>query len=567
MVELNPRVLGDLPVAPTADHTARKIRTGTWKYVQPRYRDASPPCSNACPAGNDISGFIHLLTQGRVEEAAMALRAGNPLPATLGRVCPHPCEGACNRETLGGAIAVHLLERFLGDQVLADRYRPQAAPPSGNRVAVIGAGPAGIAAAYNLALAGHAVDVYDDKPEPGGYLRTGIPEYRLPREVLDAEIRRVEQTGVRFNTGVRVGRDVEFDELRQRYDAVLVAVGFHGSRPLGVPGEDHRDVYNGVQLLERILLGERPLLPRRVAVVGGGNTAMDVARVLLRLHVEPVVVYRRTRDEMPAIASEVAEAEAEGIEFIFLAAPVRVVTEHDAITALECQRMQLGEPDASGRRRPEPIPGSEFMIPVQGVVTAIGELAELSFLPAEVRDGWRIAADPRLATSIPGVFAAGDAESGAGTVTAAVGAGRRAARMIDIYLQGDSLPDAAPEARRLAARDYDRDRVVAFEDLNVAYFKPAPRPAVRELAPAARVDTFAEVIGGLGYEEAIAEARRCLLCGTCNECENCLNFCPDIAIHRRAGGGFEIDLDHCKGCGICVEECPRGAILLEEVAP
>ncbi len=566
MVKLDPRFLEDVPLTSYSDNSTELLKTGTWKYVQPSYEDKLPACSHLCPAGNDISRAMDLVAHGELDAAARLWRSGNPLPATLGRVCPHPCESECNRNAFGGAIAIHTMERFLGDRSFDPAYLPERRSPSGKRVAVVGGGPAGIAAAYNLSLAGHEVEVFDDKSAPGGYLRTGIPDYRLPKEILDREIALVEHAGVTFHPATRVGRDVTLQELRDRFDAVIVAVGFHRSRPLGVPGEEHPQVYNGVQLLERILSGERPELPRRMAVVGGGNTAMDVARSLLRIGVEPVVVYRRSRLEMPAIPAEVDEAVAEGIEFRFLTAPVRVVIEGDRVVGLECVKMRLGEPDESGRRRPVPVEGSEFVVPAGGVVTAIGETADLEFLPEAARDGWRVAADGRFATPEAGVFAAGDVAFGAGTVTAAVGEGRRVAAVVHAWLGGQGLPEQAPPVQGLWDRPVNLDRTVHVEQLNPAYFTEVPRPELPELDPAERRSSFAEVMGGFSEAEAVAEARRCLVCGTCNECCNCLYFCPDVAIARRPGApGFEIDADHCKGCGICVEECPRDALSLVEV--
>lgn len=549
--------LEDLSYVPFSEKPTTAIKTGTWKYVEPMYQNALPPCAASCPAGNDISYGLLLLARGQVVEAARWWRQRNPIPATLGRVCPHPCEDPCNREALGGAIAVHMVERFLGD--VEGDVLPQPAPATGKKVAVVGSGPAGLAAAYNLRLLGHEVHVFDDKPAPGGYLRTGIPEYRLPRPVLDREVGMIQSLGVVFHQGVRVGRDVALDELRFSHDAVILALGFHKSRALGIPGEDHPNVYNGVKLLEQLLAGERPPLPARMAVVGGGNTAMDVARSLLRVGVSPVVVYRRTRAEMPAIAAEVEDALAEGVPFEFLAAPVRVLVEDGAVVGLECQRMQLGEPDASGRRRPVPVPGSEFVVPCQGVVTALGEVVDLDGLPANLG-----AADARQAATVPGVFVAGDMADGAGTVTAAVGSGIRVASVVHAFLESGSLPGQAPRVQELWPRQVSLRRTVEFSSLNTAYLHPLPRPEICHVPPELRRGNFAEVVRGWDLEAAVQEARRCLACGTCNECSNCLYLCPDVAIHR-VDGGFSIDREHCKGCGICVQECPRAALELREV--
>jgi formate dehydrogenase major subunit len=449
-----------------------------------------------------------------------------------------------------------MLERFLGDLLLCDHSAPEPMPPSGSKVAVIGAGPAGITAAYMLALKGHKVEVFDDKPKPGGFLRTGIPDYRLPKGILDREIEFIERLGVRFIQNIRIGRDIRFEELKSRFDAVIVAVGLHDSRAFEVPGSDHRHIYDGVELLERIVSGEIPELPSTVAVVGGGNTAIDVARSLLRLGVSPTIVYRRSETEMPAIASEVEEAKKEGVDFQFLAAPTAVVIDGDAVVALECCKMQLGEPDASGRRRPVPIPNSEFRLPFAGIVTAIGETANLGFLPANGKQ------------SDDGIFVAGDASTGEGTVAAAVGSGRRVATVVDSYLGNGSTTADEPTLQSLWPRKVNSAQVANSQYLNPFYFATALRPKISTLNGEQPPHSFAEIVQGFAAETALSEARRCLLCGTCNGCLNCYYWCPDVAVHRdsRNGAGLEIDSTHCKGCGICVEECPRGAITLEEVA-
>lgn len=549
--------LEDLEYVAFSERPTTAIKTGTWKYVQPVYEDALPPCAAACPAGNDISYGLLLLAQGKALEAARWWRSRNPIPATLGRVCPHPCEAPCNRERLGGAIAVHMVERFLGD--LEGDVLPRPDPPTGKKVAVVGSGPAGLAAAYNLRLKGHEVAIFDEKPQAGGYLRTGIPPYRLPRPVLDRELAMVASLGVRFHQGVRVGRDVSWDSLRKQHDAVILALGLHKSRSLGIPGEEHPNVYNGVALLEKLLEGARPDLPETMVVVGGGNTAMDVARSLLRVGVRPTVVYRRSREEMPAIASEVEEAYHEGVEFIFLASPVRVQMEAGGITGLWCQRMRLGEADASGRRKPIPIADSEFFIPCGGLVTALGEELDLVGFPEGVAK-----ADARQASTINGVFLAGDMVDGAGTVTAAVGSGIRVAAVVHRFLLGEDQGERAPRLQELWQRSLEAKRIVQWEHLNHWYLSIAPRPPVATLPLAERLSSFGEVVGGWDMDTAVGEARRCFACGTCNQCANCLSLCPDVAVHR-VDGRFVIDGEHCKGCGICVQECPRAALVLQEV--
>ena len=545
----------DKLVAPAASLPTTAIETGTWKYLEPCYQDKLPPCSNTCPAGNDISKALALLATGDLMGAAGLLRSGNPLMSTLGRVCPHPCEGQCNRESFGGAVAVHMLERFLGDASLKDGL-PLPAQSSGCKVAIIGSGPAGIAAAYALVLLGHEVEVFDDKRKPGGYLRTGIPDYRLPKKILDREIALVERMGVKFHQSVRVGSDITFQELRTRFQAVIIAVGLHASRGLGIPGSDHPHVYDGVELLEQILLGRAPSVPREVAVVGGGNTAVDVARSLLRRGVKATIVYRRTEAEMPAIAAEVEQAKQEGVEFRLLAAPSAVITEGDAIVAIECHRMRLGQPDSSGRRAPVRVSDSTFRIPVSAVVSAIGESVDAGFLPEGLRT--------ELAGNLPGIFVAGDAATGEGTVTAAVGSGRRVATMVDQYLNDGHKPEKEPALESLWPRPIDVSQVAKLQSLNPAYFVPEARPRIKTKIRRAPT-SMAELVEGFNAESAVSEARRCLACGTCNGCLNCYYLCPDIAIHGNSAADLHIDSAHCKGCGICVEECPRGAITLQEV--
>jgi NADPH-dependent glutamate synthase beta subunit-like oxidoreductase len=552
-----PRWLDELAEVAFSDQPTTAINTGSWKSIAPRHEDKLPPCSELCPAGNDISKVLSLLAQSDLAGAAKLLRTTNPIPATLGRVCPHFCESHCNRDALGGSITVHMLERFLGDYSLADATSVELRPSSksGKRVAVIGAGPAGISAAYALTMKGHEVQVFDDKPKPGGYLRTGIPDYRLPKSTLDREIALAERVGVKFRENTRVGRDITIESLQNEFHAVVVAVGLHKSRPLDVPGADHPNVYNGVELLERILAGEAPKLPRVVAVIGGGNTAIDVARSVLRLGVKPIVVYRRTEKEMPAIASEVEEAKKERIEFQFLAAPAQVMQNGNGdIIALECQKMKLGEPDSSGRRSPVAIPNEKFRIAVSGVISATGEVADLSFVRKE--------------NDKAGYFSAGDVATGQGTVAAAVGHGLQVAASVDCYLRTGNREPELPNLRSLWGRNVNVEKVATADLLNPAYFHTQPHPAITTIQPSLPLTTFDEIVQGFDLEQAQSEARRCFSCGTCNECLNCYYWCPDIAVHREPqNGGLTVDSMHCKGCGICVQECPRSAMSMGEVQP
>jgi NADPH-dependent glutamate synthase beta subunit-like oxidoreductase len=557
--------------------------TGTWKYIRPVYRDLVAPCMEACPVGIDIEGYLNLLREGRLEEAGDLLARENPMPAVTGRVCHHPCEVRCNRRQYDEAVAIHAIERRLGD-VLLEQMPVTAVARRPGSVAVVGSGPAGLGCAYHLARLGYAVTVFEAAAEAGGMLRLGIPEYRLPRAVLDRQIAWIVGHGIHLECGVRVGTDLPWPALWERFEAVFLAPGAQRSRELGVPGESLQGVRAGLAFLRAVNGGERPDLGRRVVVVGGGNTAMDCARTALRLGAAVTVLYRRTRAEMPAIADEVEDAEGEGVEFIFLAAPLRLVGEGGRVTAIECQRMRLGEPDASGRRAPVPVEGDRFLLPADTVLTAIGELADLEDLPGDIaRLPVGIAAGVFGETSRAAVFAGGDAASQARTVADALGAGKRAAMGIDRYLRlihGER--DRFPEAESLrygphgnlsitrwrgddpVPRTAPVNQVVRYQDLNLHYFTRRPRRLEERLPAASRRD-FAEVNRGFDGEAMLEEAGRCFNCGVCNRCDVCLVLCPDVAI-ARSYRGYRILLEYCKGCGICAAECPRGAMAMTREA-
>lgn len=570
-----------VPPLSISNTSTRVNKTGSWKYIRPVYRDKVAPCNEGCPVGIDIEGYMNLLREGNVEEARDLLLRENPMPATTGRVCYHPCENACNRRSYDEPVSIHAVERWLGDLTL-EAPLPEPVPRTREQtVGVVGSGPAGLACAFHLAHLGYGVTVYEAAEEAGGILRLGIPEYRLPKALLAREIERIAALGVEIRCGCRIGEDLSWADLAKAHDAIFVATGVHRSRGLGVEGEEVDGIRPGLSFLREVNFGGRPEVGRKVVVVGGGNTAMDCARTALRLGGDPLVLYRRTRAEMPAIDEEVLEAEREGIRFDFLAAPVGVRSERGRLTGLDCIRMKLGEADESGRRRPIPIEGSEFHLPADTVLTAIGESPEFEGFPEEMeRDRWVVHVDEVGRTRRPDAYAGGDIIDQAHTVADALGSGKRAAVGIDRNFRlaaGENPREIAPlRLGRMGNLSMTRwkgddpvhrvdgvNQVVPFEDLNMDHFVPVPRHPDRHRSGEESRASFAEVNRGLEADAALAEARRCFNCGVCNHCEICLIFCPDIAISRKTDEpGFDIAYDYCKGCGLCNAECPRGAMAM-----
>ena len=557
-------------------------KTGSWKYIRPLYRDRVAPCNEGCPVGIDIEGYMNLLREGMIDEAVDLLLRENPMPAVTGRVCYHPCETTCNRRRMDGAVAIHAVERLLGDEALKQRDVNPAPRIHPEKIAIVGSGPAGLGAAYHLARLGYSVTIFEAAPEPGGVLRLGIPEYRLPKDVLAREIARMTALGIELRCNARVGVDPTWDAL-DAFDAVFVATGVHRSQALRVPGEDVAGIRPGLAFLKEVNFGGRPEIGPRVIVVGGGNTAMDCARTAVRLGNEVEVLYRRTRAEMPATEEEVREAEEEGVAMQFLAAPVGVRAQNGRLMGLECVRMRLGEADASGRRRPVPVENSNFFVPCDTVLTAIGESPDFEGVPSNLEhDDWVIKVTEFGGAKRPGWFAGGDIIEEPHTVAHALGAGKRAAIGIDHYLRdkagenGKSLDFTKMRYGKIGNTPITRWRdddpvhrngavneVVPFDDLNLEHFRSAPRHPDRRLAIEESKRGFAEVNQGLSWGHGIDEARRCMNCGVCNRCELCLIYCPDLAISRREdGSGFDISYDYCKGCGICNAECPRGAMMM-----
>jgi NADPH-dependent glutamate synthase beta subunit-like oxidoreductase len=538
-------------LTPLPDLAHDRARSGPVRERKPVYRNLTAPCDAGCPAGENIQGWLAAMRAGDPERAWRTLVAANPLPAVHGRVCYHPCENVCNRAELDSAVSIHGVERFLGDLALANGWAfDPPAPPTGRRVLVIGAGPSGLSAAYHLARLGHEVEIHDAGPEPGGMMRYGIPAYRLPREVLAAEIARIEALGVRILSG-RPVHDLAAERAEGRFDAVFVAVGAHLSKRVDIPAREAGRIVDAVGFLRSVASGERPVIGRRVAVYGGGNTAMDAARVAKRLGAdEALVVYRRTRGQMPAHAEEAAEAEREGITINWL----RTIQAFDA-GELTVEVMELdadGRPVATGRTE---------TLAADTVILALGQSCDTAFL----RDvpGVEFAADGTvvvtrsLMTGCPGVFAGGDMVPAERTVTVGVGHGRQAARHIDAYLRG-------------ALRDEPAGPVVAsFDLLHPWYFGDTGRRAQPERDVAARITDFSEVVGGLDAKAARYEAGRCLSCGNCFECDGCLGACPEHAIVKLGPDlGYRIDESLCTGCATCFEQCPVHAIeMIPEVFP
>ncbi|MBN2554211.1 MAG: FAD-dependent oxidoreductase, partial [Spirochaetales bacterium] len=484
------------------------------------YGDCRPPCSLACPSNIDVQGYIGLIANGRYREALALIKRDNPFPVAIGRVCPRPCEEACRRNLVDEPVAIDWLKRFVADLDLEapQGYDPPLAVKTGRKVAIVGAGPAGLSAAYYLVQQGVEVTVYESEEKAGGMFRYGIPDYRLPQDTLDREIDTILRLGVQLKTGVRIGRDIEFRQLMERCDAVILAHGAWKSRGLRVKGEDRPGVIAGIEFLREVAQGARPGLGRKVAVIGGGNTAIDSARTAVRLGAGEVnLFYRRTDVEMPASALEVQEAVEEGVQFYYLVAPMMVQEKGKGLKSLKLIKMELGEPDSSGRRRPIPIEGSDFEVEVDTLITAIGQYSDTSFL--ESLDGLvdakgYLICDPETGrTPIPGLFAAGDLVTGPDIAIRAIAGGKHAARAVAAYLRGEEyrIPreflSRKEDFGELGADDYrDEPRV--------------PRNKMKVVAPARRKSNFDEIEKGYSEKQALKEAARCMECG-CQDVEEC----------------------------------------------
>jgi NADPH-dependent glutamate synthase beta subunit-like oxidoreductase len=545
----------DVPILSVSLQSTLPNKTGTWRYLRPSYVRLQAPCSNACPLGQDISFYLTSLADGKPEEAWKKILEANPFPAVCGRVCHHPCETDCNRKEYDEPLAINALERFLGDWGMKEgRGGNPKGEKKGKEVAIVGGGPAGLACAYFLAKRGYGAKVFEAMPQPGGMLRYGIPAYRLPRGTLNREIDRIESLGVKIEPGKRLGKDFGLEDLKS-YDAIFMATGAWAENKPKIQGEDLRGIWHGLAFLGEMNSGKPPSLGRKVVVVGGGNTAIDSARMARRMGSEVTVLYRRVKDDMPAIPGEVEEAEKEGVKFLFQAVPMKASGKGGKIQTVECLKTRLGKTDASGRRTPIAVKGSNFHLKADALILAVGERADLSFLPENIAtENGRIAVDSWGRTNIPKVFAGGDAATGEGFVSSAIASGRKGAEAIDLFLRGES-----------AKRDGDPLKTARFADINVDYFPPAARAQISSLPPEKRRKGFLEIHKGLSGANVRREAERCFSCGNCIQCNVCLMVCPDVAISFQENENkYVVDLDHCKGCGICSVECPRSAMTLEE---
>jgi NADPH-dependent glutamate synthase beta subunit-like oxidoreductase len=530
-------------VAPLADLSHGHAGAGPVREHRPVYVDLLPPCNAGCPAGENIQAWLALATAGRHEAAWRRLVADNPFAAIHGRVCYHPCETVCNRAQLDSSVSIHAVERFLGDLARERGWTFETPPaPTGKRVLVIGAGPSGLSAAYHLARLGHEVEIRDAGAEPGGMMRYGIPTYRLPRDVLDGELNRIAAIGVRMTFNHRVD-DLATERDEGGFGAVFVAIGAHLAKRVDIPVRDAATMVDAVSFLHGVAAGDKPAIGHHVAVYGGGNTAMDAARVARRLGAEDaVIVYRRTREQMPAHEEEAEDAEHEGVRINWL----RTITAFDG-PELQVEVMKLED---SGYPRPT---GRFETLAADTLIMALGQETESAFmrtLPGVEFDAdGSVQVSESLMTGCPGVFAGGDMVPSERTVTVGVGHGKKAARHIDAWLRHS---EAASPAKH---------RTASFDALNLWYFGDTAQRTQPELDAQTRVTGFDEVVGSLSSEAATYEAGRCLSCGNCVECDGCLGACPEDAVIKLGVGlRYEFEYDKCTGCGVCADQCPVHAI-------
>ena len=527
-----------------ADLKSHDLGTGPTRTHRPVYQDFLPPCNHACPAGENIQAWLALVQAGHYQQAWQQIMRDNPLPAVHGRVCYHPCETSCNREQFDGAVSIHAVERFLGDMAITENWQiTPDFPASGKRVLVVGAGPSGLSAAYHLARLGHQVVIYEAGPIAGGMLRFGIPAYRLPRQELDFEIQRIVSLGVEIVLNRKVD-NVLAEKQAGMFDAVFVAVGAHLSKRIDIPARDASKMLDAIAFLRETSAGNAPKLGRKVAIYGGGNTAMDAARTAKRLGAEPYIIYRRDRDHMPAHSFEADEAIEEGVKINWL----RSIKNMDE-TSLTVEVMAL---DANGVAQPT---GTYETLEADALILAVGQDTDTSFLRAvpgiEFKSDGTVIVDSSMRTGAEGIFAGGDMVPSERTVTAGVGHGKKAAKHIDAWLKSSRYVSAP------------KHEPVGFEQLHVWYQTDAEQKQQAHIPVAERTESFSEIVAGLTARDATFEAQRCFSCGNCFECDGCYGACPEKAIIKLGPGNrYRYDYALCTGCAVCFEQCPCHAIAM-----
>jgi NADPH-dependent glutamate synthase beta subunit-like oxidoreductase/Pyruvate/2-oxoacid:ferredoxin oxidoreductase delta subunit len=532
--------------------------------LRPALVEKTPPCVGTCPNNNAIREMLMTISKAEdfgkpidqaFEEAFHLFMETTPFPSVCGRVCPHPCETGCNRRERDAAVGINSVERFIGDYGLKKGLKPKKLTEEvrSEKIAVVGSGPGGLSAAYHLARRGYPVTVFEAFPKSGGMLRYGIPDYRLSPDILDAEVDRILGMGVELKLNTAVGSDISLDELREQYKAVFVALGAHQGIELRVEGEDAPNVLTGIEFLHRINAGETVDVGNKVLVIGGGDTAVDAARVARRLGADATIVYRRTRKEMPAIDEEIVGADEEGVEIHYLAAPIEIYKENGKAVGMKCQQMELGEPDSSGRRRPVPIEGETFDLDFTCLITAVSQAPDFGGFECLIEGKDWIKVDEKFKTKIESVYSGGD-NTNLGLAIDAIAHGRVAASAIDELITGEqAASEGAPK------------EVIRVDGMQLAYYKKSERVALKEVAVDERLkDMAAEIISTHTDEGAIEETRRCMSCGKCFDCATCWSFCQDNAINKPLvrGEPYTFKLDFCTGCKKCSEVCPCGYIAM-----
>ena len=519
--------------------------TGSIRKSKPEYVDFFPPCNNACPAGENIQEWLSLAQEGKIEDAWRKLTEQNPMAAIHGRVCYHPCENSCNRKDLDSSVSIHAVERFLGDEALKNNW--QFYPPktlTGKKIMIVGAGPSGLSAAYHLRKLGHEVTIFEAGPVAGGMMNFGIPAYRMPRNILQAEIKRIENFGVKIVLNYKV-QDILKEKENGGFDAVFVAIGAHLAKKVNIPAQEASKILDAVSFLKEAdeNSDNKPLLGRRVAIYGGGNTAMDAARTAKRLGAdEAMIIYRRDREHMPAHEFEADEALSEGVKIHWLSSIKNMET-----SSITVEKMQVIDGKA--------VPTGEYeTLEADSLILALGQEADTDFLKhiegiTFKEDGTTVEVNPSMMTGYPGIFAGGDMVPSERTVTIATGHGKKAARNIDAWLRNTTYEKPT------------NNPLVTIEKLQIWFKTNAEAKAQQHLEIEKAVETFDEIVAGYTTEEAVYEAQRCLSCGNCFECDSCYGACPEGAISKNGKGeGYTINYDLCTGCGVCAEQCPCHAL-------